>query len=147
MTVQKLILNPFNARSRPGNKDKNIILDYSKQKQILKEKVGQKTFLNSNLIDASIMLQFSSRLMFLFPYRRSSTNISSLRLVVLLWIFFTESKRLWQVSTVRSLMGWGGAGGAGSQIAGLLGWKKYQKLIVGGRGGWNSRGIWKNWKL
>ena len=113
MTVQKLILNPFNARSRPGNKDKNIILDYSKQKQILKEKVGQKTFLNSNLIDASIMLQFSSRLMFLFPYRRSSTNISSLRLVVLLWIFFTESKRLWQVSTVRSLMGWGGGRGGG----------------------------------
>ena len=83
VTVQKLILNPFNARSRPGNKDKNIILDHNKQKQILKEKVGQKTFLNSNLIDASIILQFTLRLMFLFPYRSSSTNISSLRLVVL----------------------------------------------------------------
>lgn len=49
MTVQKLILNPFNARSRPGNKDKNSILAYNGSKQYsmsIVKKVDQKNVPN-----------------------------------------------------------------------------------------------------
>ena len=47
-----------------------------------------------------------------------------------------------KVATLRSLID--GGGGCGT----VGGWKKYQKLIIGGGGGgWNSRKVWKKVKI
>ena len=51
-----------------------------------------------NLIEALIMLYFSSMLIFLFPYRNSLTNISSLRSAVLQTIFFIVSKTVQEIT-------------------------------------------------